>query len=59
MLKGIVAKSEMRMALDVRLYINSLSSKVWALLIAGTRLIDRAAVKIVAKLIRGTAIPFR
>ena len=49
----------MRIALAVRSYISSkfFSVKLW--LMAGTRLMAIAAVKIVAKLMRGTDMPVR
>ena len=58
-LKGIVTRKEMRIALAVRSYISSkfFSVKLW--LMAGTRLMAIAAVKIVAKLMRGTDMPVR
>ena len=58
-LNGMVTKKEMRMDVAVRSRISSYSFKVKLWLMAGTRLMAMAAVRIVAKLMSGTDMPVK
>ena len=58
-LKGMVTRKEMRMDVAVRSRISSYSFKGKLWLMAGTRLMAMAAVRIVARLMSGTDMPVR